>query len=106
MLTSSDGIILQTTMATSYRFNIFTPLLGRHTASASHLPKCSIRITWGIIKTNILIPILVLVLERETTYTLPSESELPSIRITWGIIKTKTFDSFLEGIFVFEGQFH
>jgi hypothetical protein len=104
---NSDGNILGTTIATSYHFNFFTSLLGRHTATASHLPKC-IRITCGVIKTNINyimihIPLLVLVLERHTIIT--SHSESPSICITWGIIKTKTFNSFLEGSFVFERQF-
>ena len=31
---------------------------------------------------------------------------LRCIRITWGIIKMKTSDSFLQGFFIIEGQFH
>ena len=67
---------------------------------ATSTRKYYIRITgtWGIITTNIFISLNVL-----GDYTSHS---LKCIRITWGIVKTETSDSFLEGFFVTEGQFH
>ena len=75
------------------------PVKFNNGATTSHSVKF-IRITWGIIKANILIPLGVL--GRHTFHS------LKCIRITWGPgnIKTKTFDRFLEGFFVIEGQIH
>ena len=35
-----------------------------------------------------------------------SASQCLYSRLTWGIIKNKTSDTFLEGVFVIEGQSH
>jgi len=107
--------------------NVFTALLGRHTTTTTTHPLKCVGITWGIVKTNILVPLGVL--GQNTSYLLKciritweiiktniliplgvlgqhTFHTLNCIRITRGIIKTKTSASFLEGFFVIEGQFH
>ena len=74
-----------------------TPPRLLYTTATSRLPKCN----WIIWKSIILIPLGVL--ERHTTTT---SHLLTCIRVTRGIIKTKSFNSFLEGFFVIEGQPH
>ena len=46
--------------------------------------------------------IFIYLLERYAT----TASQCWGIRIAWGIIKIKTSDTFLEGLFVIEGQSH
>ena len=82
----------------SFLYSQLTVKFNNRATTTSHSVKYTIRITWGIIKTNILIPLGVL-----GQYT---SHLLKCIRITWGTIKTKTPDNFLKGFFVIEGQFH
>ena len=80
---------------------ISTPLnlLYTKTTAASHSTKCN-RITWGDIVT-VLVPLGVLKRRTVTTFHL-----LTCIRIISRIIKAETFDRFLEGFIVIEGQLH
>ena len=74
----------------------FNPLLGWYIiiTKTSHSPKWIRIITWGIIKTNIMIVRVINLLEwYATTASL--------CWCTWGIIK---IEAFLEGLFAIEGQ--
>ena len=87
-------LLIQSTTGQSSTFNN----LNRATTTVTFHSAKYVQITWGIIQTHIFIPLGVL---GDHTSRL-----LRCIWITWGIIKTKTFDSFLQGFFVVEGQFH
>ena len=69
------------------------------TTPASHSPKCD-RVIWGNTVT-VIVPLEIL-----KRHTITTSHLLLNIRNIKGIIKTKTFDRFLEGLFVIEGQPH